>query len=202
MAAASSSESASAVSSNSVPLRTSRIVELQDDGTEPAEMDGATQDGFFTPIPTLFTTLPELRDVLITDTSEMQDATVEECLRLLASPEGDLNVHGISSLARSKHVKFLKRQLSGPFPEGFVALDASRPWMLYWALTGLYLLGEDLSEYRRQVIDTLAPMQNEDGGFGGGHGHFSHIATSYAAVLSLIMVGGNEAYDLIDRKGM
>jgi protein farnesyltransferase subunit beta len=74
--------------------------------------------------------------------------------------------------------------------------------MLYWALTGLYLLGEDLSEHRRQVVDTLAPMQNEGGGFGGGHGHFSHIATSYASVLSLIMVGGEEAFDLIDRKGM
>jgi protein farnesyltransferase subunit beta len=30
----------------------------------------------------------------------------------------------------------------------------------------------------------------------------SHIATSYAAVLSLVAVGGTEALETIDRKGM
>jgi protein farnesyltransferase subunit beta len=45
-------------------------------------------------------------------------------------------------------------------------------------------------------------MQNPTGGFGGGHGQFSHIATSYATVLSLVMVGGEEALELVDRKAM
>lgn len=53
-----------------------------------------------------------------------------------------------------------------------------------------------------RVISTLAPMQNKDGGFGGGHGHMSHCATSYAAVLSLIIVGGDEALNLIDRRAL
>jgi protein farnesyltransferase subunit beta len=52
------------------------------------------------------------------------------------------------------------------------------------------------------VISTLAPMQNVDGGFGGGHGQLSHIATSYAAVLSLVIVGGKEALDSINRRAM
>lgn len=43
-------------------------------------------------------------------------------------------------------------------------------------------------------------MQNVDGGFGGGHGQLSHCASSYAAVLSLVMVGGEEALNVIDRK--
>ena len=203
MASAPSSDSASAASSNRKPQsRNSRIIEVQDDDASDANMATPAQDDFFPPIPSLFMDLPELRDVLITETSEMQDATVEECLQLLSSPEGDLNVHGISTLARAKHIKFLKGQITGPFPKHFVALDASRPWMLYWALTALYLLGEDVTIYRRQVIDTLAPFQNEDGGFGGGHGHFSHIATSYASVLSLITVGGSEALELVDRKSM
>lgn len=185
-----------------LPLRT-RIVELED-GQE-ADMETQPIEGeeaFVTPIPPLFSQLPELRDVLETQTSEMQDGAVEECLPLLADPEGDLNVHGISMLARAKHVRFLKSNLKGPFPKGFVAADASRPWLLYWALTGLYLLGEDVSVYREQVMNTLAPMQNKTGGFGGGHGHFSHIATTYAAVLSLVHVGGKEALDIIDRKAM
>jgi protein farnesyltransferase subunit beta len=50
------------------------------------------------------------------------------------------------------------------------------------------------------VISTLVPMQNVEGGFGGGHGQLSHCASSYAAVLSLVMVGGEEALNVIDRK--
>lgn len=45
-------------------------------------------------------------------------------------------------------------------------------------------------------------MQNPTGGIGGGHGQMSHCASSYAAVLSLAMVGGQEAFQLIDRKAM
>lgn len=53
-----------------------------------------------------------------------------------------------------------------------------------------------------RVIATFTPMQNPTGGFGGGHGQMSHSASSYAAVLTLAMVGGEEAYRLIDRRGM
>ena len=45
-------------------------------------------------------------------------------------------------------------------------------------------------------------MQNYDGGFGGGHGQLSHCAPSYSAILSLAMVGGREALDLIDRRAL
>lgn len=45
-------------------------------------------------------------------------------------------------------------------------------------------------------------MQNPTGGFGGGHGQVSHLASSYAAILSLAMVGGSDAFALVDRKTM
>jgi protein farnesyltransferase subunit beta len=53
-----------------------------------------------------------------------------------------------------------------------------------------------------RVIATITPMQNASGGFGAGHGHISHSLASYAAVLSLLIVGGDEALGLIDRKSM
>ncbi|KAI9741277.1 MAG: CAAX farnesyltransferase (FTase) subunit beta [Cirrosporium novae-zelandiae] len=151
----------------------------------------------------LFTSLPLLRDLLITETSQVQDHTVEDCLPLL-SGENDqakfsFNQHGIPWLNRDGHISFSHKCLRN-LPSGYVAADASRPWMLYWALTGLYILGEDVSQYRDRVVNTLAPMQNPGGGFGGGHGHMSHAASSYAAVLSLILVGGENALNLIDRK--
>jgi protein farnesyltransferase subunit beta len=129
----------------------SRIEELTDDevmvptDTEQIFSSTASSSPF---IPLLFTSLPEIQDSLVTETSEIQDATVEQCLPLLAEPGNDLNIFGISQLDRAKHLRYLKRMLEGPFPPQFVAADASRPWMVYWALTALYLLGEDTTAYR------------------------------------------------------
>lgn len=50
------------------------------------------------------------------------------------------------------------------------------------------------------MIRTFTASQNRDGGFGGGHGQVSHCAASYAAVLSLAIVGGDKALGLINRK--
>ena len=74
--------------------------------------------------------------------------------------------------------------------------------MFYWALAGLSTLGQDVSSYREKIITTCRPIQNATGGFGGGNGQMSHLATTYANVLSISMVGGQEALDIIDRKAM
>ena len=59
-----------------------------------------------------------------------------------------------------------------------------------------------LTVFIRRVVQTFSPMQNPGGGFGGGHGQVSHIAATYAAVLSLATVGGDETLGLIDRRAM
>lgn len=53
-----------------------------------------------------------------------------------------------------------------------------------------------------RVTQTLSAAQNASGGFGGGHGQISHCAPSYAAVLSLAMIGGTKSLELIDRKAL
>jgi protein farnesyltransferase subunit beta len=78
-------------------------------------------------------------------------------------------------------------------------MDASRPWLFYWTMAGLSFLGEDVSSFRDRLIETVRPLQNPTGGFGGGHGHLSHCACSYATVLALACVGGLEA---VNRKTM
>ena len=45
-------------------------------------------------------------------------------------------------------------------------------------------------------------MQNASGGFGGGNGQMSHLASSYAAILALLIVGGDEALELVDRRAL
>lgn len=101
-------------------------------------------------IPALFSELPVVRDKLITETTEQQDETVKKCLEFLAgshgSQKGPLNRHGVSPLLRDEHIGYLYDSLED-YPPGFVAMDASRPWMIYWALAGLSLLGEDVTKY-------------------------------------------------------
>ena len=55
---------------------------------------------------------------------------------------------------------------------------------------------------RNRVIRTARSMQNPTGGFGGGNGQYSHLAGSYACLLSIALVGGHETYDLVDRGKM
>lgn len=154
-------------------------------------------------IPDLYTSLPPIRDLLNTESSQLQHETIEECLPFLSGAvEGiTYNPHGVPHLDRGRHIAFLHKSLR-TLPAPYVVADASRPWMFYWALAGLAAMGEDVSEYRERVISTCRPIQNLTGGFGGGNGQMSHLAPSYAILLSLCIAGGKEALDLIDRKAM
>ncbi|KAM0207551.1 hypothetical protein ACHAQI_007554 [Fusarium lateritium] len=153
-------------------------------------------------IPQLFTTEPPIHDSLPTESSYVQDETVKEVLPYLKAEEHDYcNSHGLPHLDRRLHVGFLHKQL-GKLPAAFTSADPSRPWFFYWCLSALVLLGEDVEIYRQRLVDTVRPMQNPDGGFAGGFGHTSHLATSYATVLSLALVGGEDAYEVIDRRAM
>ncbi|KIW11531.1 hypothetical protein PV08_10832 [Exophiala spinifera] len=167
----------------------------------------ATSGSFSTAVPAYFRHPAPLLDNLETDTSRLQSATINECLPLLNAVEDptrspfDFNEFGLPSLEKEEHIQFLQENL-GEFPPPFVGIDASRPWMVYWALLGLYLLGEDVSPFRSRVVKTFYSMQNASGGFGGGFGQYSHLAGTYAGLLSLALVGGQEAYSLIDREAM
>lgn len=107
-------------------------------------------------------------------------------------------------LLREKHVQYLTRALNRTLPGSYVSLDASRSWIIYWTLHSLDLLDalppiETLSN----IIKTLKRCFTEEeedsadgsgggggGGFGGGPQQMPHCATSYAAVMSLCIVGG------------
>ena len=102
-------------------------------------------------VPPLFSEPPAIRDPLTTETTQLQDETVTKCLPYLQgvqhAQKGPFNPHAVPALQRDDHVAFLYDALED-YPAGFVALDASRPWMVYWSLAGLSLLGEDISHFR------------------------------------------------------
>lgn len=129
-----------------------------------------------------------------TATSEAFQKVRKECLPHLLGQDTQglpLNKYGLPHLRREQHINFLHTTL-GNLPAPYIALDAARPWLFYWGFSGLTVLGEDVKQYRQRLIETVRPMQNQWGGYGGGHGQFSHCAASYACVLALAMVDGLE----------
>ncbi len=58
-------------------------------------------------------------------------------------------------LRKDKHVQFLLHGLSH-MAEGYSSLDASRPWLLYWILHPLDLMGERIDDDLKDcVVDFL-----------------------------------------------
>ncbi|XP_055805934.1 protein farnesyltransferase subunit beta isoform X2 [Solanum dulcamara] len=102
-------------------------------------------------------------------------------------------------LERDKHFDYLSRGLRilGP---SFSVLDANRPWLCYWTLHSIALLGESIdAKLENDAIDFLTRCQDKDGGYGGGPGQMPHLATTYAAVNSLITLSGPKALSSINR---
>lgn len=121
--------------------------------------------------------------------------------------QAELQDHGFANadlaprLMREKHVSYLQRALSH-LPGGFVSLDASRPWIMYWVIHALELL-DDLpsEEILTRTVDTLRHFWDQaQGGFGGGVAQLGHTATTYATCLTLAIIGTEEALETMDRQ--
>lgn len=155
-------------------------------------------------IPDLFTTFPPIIDLVSTKTSQAQLKTADICLPYLKaeSENVEYNRNGIARLDREKHITFLRRSLETKLTHHYTGYDASRPWILYWCIHGLQLLGADVSQYSEQLVDTARWMQHPEGGFGGGFGQMAHLATTYACVLALATAGDQNGYDCINRLTM
>ncbi|CAB4315864.1 unnamed protein product [Prunus armeniaca] len=105
-------------------------------------------------------------------------------------------------LKRENHIDYLKGGLR-QLPSSFCGLYALRPWVCFWNLHSLSLLGESVdAQLQNNIIDFLSRCQDPNGGYGGGPGQMPHLATTYAAVCSLITLGGHKALSSINRSEM
>jgi protein farnesyltransferase subunit beta len=83
--------------------------------------------------------------LVITHSTELLESTAKACHHPLAQPTPPLD--------KARHVSFLTQLgLMLQLPSGFVSLDASRPWMMYWVLCALKLLGEDIAPHRQRFV--------------------------------------------------
>ncbi|XP_038903092.1 protein farnesyltransferase subunit beta [Benincasa hispida] len=105
----------------------------------------------------------------------------------------------ILELHRENHIEYLTNGLNHLGPS-FRVLDANRPWICYWILHSIALLGDSVDvELEDRAIDFLNRCQDPDGGYGGGPGQLPHLATTYAAVNSLVTLGSHKALSSINR---
>ncbi|KAK9822480.1 hypothetical protein WJX81_000264, partial [Elliptochloris bilobata] len=139
-----------------------------------------------------------LEDGLVTATSLDQVALEQRITALYA----DLGQAGApaADLLRRQHVQYLHSGL-GTLPNGFVALDAGRPWICYWIVHALALLDAPFPPdvMPADVAQFLGLCQCPGGGFGGGPGQLAHLAPTYAAVAALAELGGAAALGIVDR---
>ncbi|KAL3800304.1 hypothetical protein HJC23_003600 [Cyclotella cryptica] len=85
---------------------------------------------------------------------------------MMPSPSSshDLDPYAIR-LMRSAHINYLVNALSNPLSRGFVSLDASHPWMVYWCLHSLDLLGyfdhdaSDSADNASRILHDVEVMQ-------------------------------------------
>lgn len=102
-------------------------------------------------------------------------------------------------LQRDKHIEYLSKGLRH-LSSAFSVLDANRPWLCYWIIHAIALLGEIIDdELEDNAVDFLNRCQDPNGGFAGGPGQMPHLATTYAAVNTLITLGGDKALASINR---
>ena len=102
-------------------------------------------------------------DPLATESSVLLSKTEAECLPFLLGTvdQGCEYTDVPPPLLRARHARYLRNALGKKLPPAFASLDASRPWMLYWCLTGLALLGEDISSYRGQYVKANPPRRRK-----------------------------------------
>ncbi|GAV74630.1 Prenyltrans domain-containing protein/Prenyltrans_2 domain-containing protein [Cephalotus follicularis] len=102
-------------------------------------------------------------------------------------------------IQRDNHMEYLTKGLKQLGPS-FCVLDANRPWLCYWILHAIAILGDSVDgDLEYNAIDFLNRCQDPDGGYAGGPGQMPHLATTYAAVNSLITLGGDRSLSSINR---
>lgn len=74
------------------------------------------------------------------DSGLQDDKFVAENQNFSDAYGGNLIESSILKLNSNMHHSFFMRALDKGLPQGFVSLDASRPWLIYWCLRGLALL--------------------------------------------------------------
>lgn len=110
-------------------------------------------------------------------------------------------------LTKRNHQVYSHGFLSKPLPGGFAKLDASRPWICFWLMNSVVLLGSNLTEAEvsgsSRVLLSFYKGDEKCGGFAGGDGfQLPHLAAFYAALMALALTKNTDTWKRINRKAI
>ncbi|KAK2963268.1 putative Protein farnesyltransferase subunit beta [Blattamonas nauphoetae] len=128
---------------------------------------------------------------LLQETSESVLHTMENVLTKFGGPV---------PLNRMEHIRYCCRRFKG-YPWKYEKQDAQRGWMHFWIIHALELLGavpKHGSLLEKWIIQSIAKLQSESGGFGGNSGFTPHSMTTYACIHTLAIIGTEEALNVIN----
>lgn len=131
-----------------------------------------------------------------TTTSKAQ-RQVELALLNFDQRKPPLTGHQSTELQRQLTLHYLHDAITEGVEDYYVALDASQPWLCYWILHAIDLLDISAPPFQTPVdtktanntIAFLKRCQSKNGGYGGGPGQNPHLATTFAAISALAVIG-------------
>ena len=141
-------------------------------------------------------------DGIETVTSEEQKNVEESVGQIFSACLSRSSLTETFPVHRERHINYLQKGLQN-LSEGLQCLDASRPWLGYWIIHSLNLLGEKISKEQQLSISRFfISVQSMNGGFCGNVGHLPHLATTYASVTAIASLDYEQCYNVIDRMGL
>lgn len=89
-------------------------------------------------------------------------------------------------------------------PRGVSSLSSGQPWLIYWILNALDLLGYEVpQDLKAEIVNFIAQCKcPKTRAFCGGPYQIAHLAPTYASLCALISVNTDEGYSIIDRRGV
>ena len=143
-------------------------------------------------------TVPPIELLYQSSTTEQQDECFNDVLETyLETPE--------LKFYKDAHLNYVMKCLTAKLPSGYKSLDANHPWMMYWLLNSFLVIranneeeeeGEEEGE-ESFLTENIFNLINEKiescivddgrGGIAGGANQMGHLASTYAAVLTLLL---------------
>lgn len=107
-------------------------------------------------------------------------------------------------LKRRDHIFYIHRFLNEALPAGYSKMMTNVPWMGYWLSNGAMSLKSGLmpmeaTGLNMRIMECFTYSSAGIGGFAGGRGQLPHIASTYAAVLTLANAYDEEVLEKVDR---
>lgn len=97
------------------------------------------------------------------------------------------------------HKIYVHSTLMQPMPGVYSKMMTNQTWMCYWLTNAAILLKSGIHPIVKEQCNERIFSCFNDGGFGGGSQQLPHLASTYAAILTLVNCYNEKYLDLIDR---